>query len=129
MLGPERAAEDVDALDAVLQRHDERAGSDERRKLADGRFGLIQLDGEEHDVDRPDRRRVVGGVDARRVDGAKRTLNADAAFANRREMGAAGDERDVAAGRSEAAAKIPADASRAENRDPHKRAILLPMAD
>ena len=46
--------------------------------------------------------------------------DAEAARAERLEVRAAREERDVDAGRREAAAEVPADAAAADDRDPHR---------
>ena len=67
-----------------------------------------------------DRRRIVGGRDARQMDVALRAVDAQAARAQRLEVGAAREEGDVGAGRREPAAEVAADAAAADDRDPHR---------
>ena len=65
----------LDAVDAVLKRDHDRVGTDERRQQCQRALGVVQLDREEDDVDRTDRRGVVGGADAaeggRRLSGSR----------------------------------------------------------
>ena len=67
----------------------------------------------------PTRRGIVGGLDARQMEVAVRAVDAKAALAQRGEVRAAREERDVGARRREPAAEIAADAAGADNRDAH----------
>ena len=51
------ARQHLHAVDAVLERDDDGVGADERRQQRNRRFRVVQLHGEEHHVDRADRRR------------------------------------------------------------------------
>ncbi len=60
----------VDRLDAVLQGDDDRVGADQRAEGGGGRVDVVQLDGEQHDVDRLRswrRDRSRAGLDRRRL--------------------------------------------------------------
>src|SRR5205814_1741974 len=67
------------ALYAVLKRDDNRVGSDERLDERARRAGVIQLDGEEDDVNGPDGCRIRGRVDVLEMQIAKRALEYEAA--------------------------------------------------
>src|SRR5205823_11764041 len=90
---------------------------------ADRRFAVVQLDGEEHDVGRTDRRRVVGRLDARQMNVALRALDAKAGRAQRLEMRAAREKTDVGAGGGEASAEVAADAAGTDDGDFHRRIV------
>ena len=79
-------------------------------------LGVVQLHGEEHDVDRSDRRRIVGRVDVGQVQIAFEAANRQATGAQRVEVSAARDEADVGAGSGETAAEVAADGAGADNR-------------
>ena len=54
------------AVDAVLQRQDRRPRPDHRRDERQRRRVVVGLDGDDHDIDRADARRVVFGRGAAR---------------------------------------------------------------
>ena len=119
VLSADSARDDVDAVDPVLKRDDDRVRSEERREESGRRLGVVELDGEEHDVDRTHRTRIAGGVHARHVEIAADAVNREAARAQSLEMCAAGDERHVGPRRREPSAEISTDAARAQYRDTH----------
>ncbi len=115
------AGQRLDAVHAVLKRHDERVGSDERRQHSCRLFGVVQFDGEEDDIDGADRGGVVGRLHARHLVIALRTVDSKTALAKSRKMRAAGDERHVRARLRQTSAKIAADAAAAKDRNAHDR--------
>ena len=90
------------AVDAVLQGDDAGVRADQRLRQLGGGLGVPQLDREQHDVDRADLLRIVGGVDLRQMQVAVHALDLQAVLAQRVEMGAARDEGDVVARRRHA---------------------------
>ena len=118
--GPHGARQHADGVHAVLESDDDGLGADERRQQRERALGVVQLHREEDDVDGTDRRGIVGGVDAREVGVALRALNPEAARAQRLEVRAAREKRDVGAGGSQTSAEIAADAAAADDRDAHE---------
>jgi hypothetical protein len=59
MTPPEHAGQELGAVHAVLQRHHAGVRSDERSGRCCGRLGVVELDREDHEVDRADRGGVV----------------------------------------------------------------------
>src|SRR6185295_10796620 len=122
-LSPEHRGQLRGSLDAVLERHDERFGSEERREGARRLAELPGLDAEDHRVDRPDLGRVVGRLGRVDDDLPLGRLDVQAAFPDRAQVLAAGDEPDLLAlaGARELGAEIPARPAGPEDRDLHPR--------
>jgi hypothetical protein len=89
--------------------------------VAGGRrlLGIPQLDGEQRGVDRRQRRRIIDDVRLLEMHIAVGALDVQAMLAQRTEMPAARDERDIVSGLREPGAKIAADATGAHYRDTH----------
>ena len=94
-------------------------GLQERGAGGAGALHVPQLGGEEHDVDRSDLGRIVGGVGGRDLNVAVGAGDAEPLFPDRLQVSAAGDEGDIAAGGGEPGAEIAADPARAHHRDLH----------
>ncbi len=110
------------AVDAVLQGDDAGAGAEQRPRLLGRLLGVPQLDREQHDIDRPDRGRIVGDIDLGQMQVAVHALEREAVLGDCRAMGAARDEEHIVAGRLHARAVIAADRARRHDRNSHRSA-------
>ena len=88
-------------------------------------LGVPELDPDEDEVDRPEARRVVGRPHGIEVDVAELAADHQPPLAHRREVGAAGDEGDLAAALGEPRAEVAADPARAHHRDAHQPALTF----
>ena len=113
------AREDLDALDAVLERDDNGVWTDERRERGRSGVRVVHFHREEYGVDGADVRGRSSRVHVRHVKIALRTDDAQSAGAKRLEVRAARDERDVGAGRGQASAEVAAHAAAAEDGNLH----------
>jgi hypothetical protein len=111
------------AVDAVLQRDDTRPFADQCARLPRCRFGVPELDGEQHKIDRPDGIGVVCDIHVPQMQVAERALDAQAVAADRVAMRAARDEDHLVSGLREAGAEIAADSTRRHDRHPHVYSI------
>ena len=96
--------------------------------MADRGIGVVHLHREEHDIDCADVRGRFGRAHVRHVEIAFRTEDAQAAGAQRLEVCAARDERDVGARGGQASAEVPTHTTAAEDGNLHGR-LRLPHAE
>jgi hypothetical protein len=123
----EPLGEDALVLDPVLQREDDRPGAEGRPEGVRRGRRVVRLDADEHEVGG---RRVGGPLDGARTD-VERPVGAaeedpQPLRAERRQVGAAGDQRDVVAAAGEQRAEVAADRAGAE--DEHVHRPILPAA-
>ena len=107
------------AVDAVLNREDRCGGTEQRRDHRQGRGVVISLDGHDHDVDRPDLRRVLFRACVNGEVAEVPALDLKPVLTDGREMSAARDERDVVSRPRELRAVVAADRAGAEDRKTH----------
>jgi hypothetical protein len=117
VVGAEHARQDLGGIDPVLKGDHAGLRPEQRSDRGRGNLGIVELDREDHEIDRPDASRVVGCLGRSNGDVAARAADPEAMLRNRPEMGAPRDERDVLAGRGEAAADVGADPAAAHDRD------------
>ncbi len=122
--GAQHAREHLMTVDSVLERNHDAAPRDQRRDLRGRLLDVPQLDAEHHDIDRRERRRIVGGDDPRQHDVAARAFDAQAVRPHRGQMRAARDEGDLVAPRGELRAEIAADPAGADDRNAHRLCLL-----
>ena len=91
------------AVDAVLQRQDDRVVAEHRRQQRQRRRVVVGLDRDEHEIDRTDLRRVLLGAAARDEVAERGALDLEAPLADGRQVRAARDEGDVVSGAGRAA--------------------------
>jgi hypothetical protein len=108
-------------VDAVLEAEHHRRVAEHRREERQRRRVVIRLDGVEHEIDRPDLRRVLFGPAAGHEIAERGTLDLEAMLADGGQVGAARDERHVVAGPRQLSAEIPADRARSKNGNLHVR--------
>jgi hypothetical protein len=127
-LAPQRRGQDAHAVDPVLHGDDPGRGTDQRPGGCRRLLGVVELDREDHQIDRADGGRIVGRL--RRLHGgvAECALDPEPLAPQGREVRAAGDEGNVLAAGREPAADIAADPAAAHDRDPHRRHPLRPSA-
>ena len=104
-------------LHPVLKRDDGGRRLHERQQLARGRLGVPQLDAEHHRIDGTDGLGIVGHVDLGQVDRLRAAFDGEPALAHGGKMCAARDEMNISTPLNEPRAEIPADASRAHDRN------------
>src|SRR4051812_32029359 len=104
----DKTREGIDAVDAVLKGHDASVRPDQGKNGLRGLVAVIDLDRENHDIDRPNFGRSVGSGEARQIDIAESTRHPQAAASHHVEMSAAGNESDILTGLGEARAYIAA---------------------
>ncbi len=119
VLAAERARQHVVRLDSILQGDHCGVGADQRGDLARRFLRAPQLHREEDQVDGADRRRVVGDADRLEVEVTPWARDPQPAFAHRRELPSARDERHVLARLREPAAEVPAHRPASHDRDLH----------
>ena len=96
---------------------------DQRARRLRGLFGVPELDGEQHDIDRPDLGRIVGDIRLGQMQVAMHALDLQAVFADGVEIGAARDKEHVVPGRRHARAEITADRARRHCRNSHRKLL------
>ena len=95
-LAPENRDQPFVRIDAVLHRHDRGIRPDNRPKLRAGGLDIPQFDAEQHVIDRPDARDIVGRPGRADQRLAAVALDAQPVRPHRREVRAARDKRDLA---------------------------------
>src|SRR5262249_19078231 len=105
--------------DAVLKRNDDRVRTDERRQRRQRAFRVVELHGEEHDIDWTDRSWIISGRYVLNMHVAAGTFDSKTMLAHGRQMRAARDERHVCAPGRQPPAKITANAAAPKDRYPH----------
>ena len=118
------ASEQFRRVDAVLQRHYERVGAEQRPERVGGCRDLPGFHAEQHRIGRTGRRRRIRRLSGRDEHVAEHARDAQPRTAHRGKMLAARNEHDVDAGRSQARAEVAADAAGAEYRNAHGRLAL-----
>ena len=119
----QHAGKPLDTVDAVLKCNEAAVRPEQRARGCCRRFGIPQLDREQHDVDWPDLGRIIGDVRLRQMQIAVHALDHEAVFLDRVAMSAACDEEDIVARRRHARAEISADRTRCHCCNTH---CLLP---
>ena len=94
-----------------------RSRPEQRLERCGGGLGVVELDREDHQIDRADRGWVVARLRRPDQDVAERAAQRQPVLPDGREMAAARDEGDVLPGSSEAAAHVAADPARSHDRD------------
>ena len=117
LLSPEHAGEHARAVDPVLQRDHPRTRPEQGLERCGGGLGVVELDREDHQIDRADRGRVAARLRRPDQDVAERAAQRQPVLPERREMRAPREEGDVLPGSSEAAADVAADPARSHDRD------------
>ena len=119
VLRTEGRGQPVGGLDAILQRNHDGIPTDERPHALRGVRNLPGLDADQHDVDRAQRRRIVGG--GRRLDHevAGDARHPKAARADGRQVLSPGDEGHVLAGLGQPPAEVASHCAGSEDRDAH----------
>ena len=120
MFRPDMARHHLDGFNPVLQRDDDGVGADQRAKPAGRDVDVVQLDGEEHDIHRPDRVDVIGRAKGGQPQVAVGTGDFQSLASQRRQLRSTRDEGDVFTSRGQPAAKVRADSTRPEDRDLHR---------
>ena len=110
--GAQPASQDLLGVDAVLQRDDDGVPAHHRRDGGGRRLGVVELDGEQNNVDRTDAPGIVGGLEGMDARVAERALDPEAGGAHGLQVRAAGDEGNLGAGAGQAGAEIAADTAR-----------------
>lgn len=123
MLAADRRRELLLVVDPVLEEEDGCPFAEQRGEPRGGRLRVVRLDAEEDVV----RRAHLGGVVGRGqadLEVAGHAADAEAAFAERAQVLAAGDQVDVRSREREPAAEVAADAPGSEDRHPHDAHIM-----
>jgi hypothetical protein len=118
------AREDVETVDAILERQHAGVRTDQGRKGRRGRLAVVQFDREQHEVHRADLHRIGRRWYARQVQVTKRALQAQTIATQGLEVGTAGHEGHVLASGGQPPAQVPADPAGAHHCDPHGRSPL-----
>lgn len=111
--------EHLNVVDTVLEGHDRRVASDERRQQPCGFLSVIGLDREEHEIDRTDLLRPVGRADVQHKWFCDRRLDPQAALAHRGQVRPAREKRDLLPAALQLRPVVSACASRPDDGDPH----------
>jgi hypothetical protein len=114
----------ADAVHAVLQSQNRGLGADERLQEGQRRRVVVRLDGDDREIDRPDRARVLFGARPGDEITEHRALDLHARLAEGRQVRAARDEGDVVALARQPRAVVAADGARPQDRNPHKIRVL-----
>jgi hypothetical protein len=119
------AREDVETVDAILERQHAGVRTDQGRKGRRGRLAVVQFDREQHEVHRADLRRIVRRWYARQVQVTERALQAQTIATQGLEVSTAGQEGHVLASSGKPPAQVPADPAGPHHCNPHGRSPLL----
>ena len=119
MLGAKGGGQLNAGLDAVLRRDHHRGGPEEWSERWGHRRDLRGLHRDQHQVDPPDGRRIVGGLHGREVHIAVHTLEKEPRAAQRGQRGRARDECHVVAGGGESGAEDASHRAGANHGDAH----------
>ena len=118
-------AEDRDqplaGVDAVLQRDDRRVGPHQRADGGARAFHVPQLDAEQHDIDRADAGRVVGGLDGADMHVPARAQHSEPTRPHRRQMRAARNEAHIGPRLRQRRPERAPNPAGADHRNPHVR--------
>src|ERR671910_2584269 len=122
VLWAEDRGKPVARIDAVLQRHDHRIGADERLACFSGLLDAPELNAEKHHLHRPNLDDLVAGGEAPRP-GLVTTTDRQSVGADGIEMGASGNERDLAPGFGQHGPETRPNGTGSDDRDTHSRPL------
>jgi hypothetical protein len=114
-----QAGDDVEGLDTVLQAHDGGLAPDHGADRPRRGLHVEELRPEQYHLDRPRRRRIVGGRGRGDQHVAERAQDPEPVLADRRQMRAPGDEGHLGARRRQPRTDVAADGAGPHHRDPH----------